>query len=364
MATLPDPAVPSTRPLPSRDLTRIVLAVLLLGLLLAGCFWVLRPFLPALVWATMIVVATWPLLIALQARLGGRRWLATLVMTLVIMVIIVAPVGVAVSTIADHTNEIAGLAGRLKNLTLPQPPDWVAGIPVVGARVAAEWGKFAADGANELGRLIAPYSGQVGAWVVSNVGTAGMLVLHLLLTIALSAVLYASGETGANGVRRFALRLAGERGRQTVELAGGAIRAVALGIVVTALTQSVLGGIGLAIAGIPYAGVLTALMFILCIAQLGPTLVLAPAVIWMFWTDQFAWGIVLLVWSVIVASLDNVLRPLLIKRGADLPLLLIMSGVIGGLLAFGIVGLFVGPVVLAVSYTLLKAWMDEVESQA
>jgi len=361
MSELPDPTVPSASPVPSRDLTRILLAVLLLGLLMAGCFWILRPFLPALVWATMIVVATWPLLLALQARMGGRRWLAALVMTLIIMVIIVAPVGVAVGTIAGHTDDIADWTGRVKNLALPQPPDWVAGIPVVGARAAEQWSKFATDGTSELARLIAPYSGQVGAWIVSHAGSAGMLLLHLLLTIALSALLYARGETGADAVRRFALRLAGERGRQTVELAGGAVRAVALGIVVTALTQSVLGGIGLAIVGIPYAGVLTALMFILCIAQLGPTLVLAPVVIWLFWSDQIVWGSVLLVWSIIVASLDNVLRPLLIRRGADLPLLLIMAGVIGGLLAFGIVGLFVGPVVLAVTYTLLNAWMDEAE---
>jgi predicted PurR-regulated permease PerM len=144
-----------------------------------------------------------------------------------------------------------------------------------------------------------------------------------------------------------------------VVLAGQAIRAVALGVVVTALVQTVLAGLGLAVAGIPFAGLLTAVILLLCIAQVGPILVLAPAVIWLFWTGATGWGIALLVWTVIVGMLDNVLRPMLIRRGADLPLLLIFAGVIGGLLSFGIIGLFVGPVVLAVTYTLLKDWMAE-----
>lgn len=141
-------------------------------------------------------------------------------------------------------------------------------------------------------------------------------------------------------------------------LAGKAIRGVALGVGLTALVQSVLGGIGLAVAGVPAAAVLTAVMLLLCIAQLGPVLVLVPAVIWLFWSGQTLWGTALLFWTVIVATMDNFLRPVLIKKGADLPLLLIFAGVIGGLLAFGIIGLFIGPVVLAVTYTLLGSWVD------
>ena len=134
---------------------------------------------------------------------------------------------------------------------------------------------------------------------------------------------------------------------------------MALGVGITALVQSLLGGIGLAIAGVPFATILTALMFMLCIAQLGPTLVLAPAVVWLYWSGDTGWGTFLLVWTVIVGTMDNFLRPLLIKQGADLPLLLILAGVIGGLLAFGLVGIFVGPVVLAVAYTLLEAWLGD-----
>ena len=142
-------------------------------------------------------------------------------------------------------------------------------------------------------------------------------------------------------------------------LAGQAIRGVAMGVVVTALAQSLLGGIGLAIAGVPLVAVLTSVMFMLCIAQLGPLLVLLPAVAWLYWSDSTGWGTFLLVWSIFVGTIDNFLRPFLIRQGADLPLLLIFAGVIGGLLSFGLIGIFIGPVVLAVAYTLFDAWISE-----
>ena len=185
------------------------------------------------------------------------------------------------------------------------------------------------------------------------------MLVHFLLVVVLSAILYASGETAARGARRFGRRLAAERGENSVVLAGQAIRAVALGVGVTAVVQTVLGAIGLAVAGVPAAGLLSAVMLILCIAQLGPALVLFPAVAWMYWTGASAGGTVLLVWSLVVTALDNVLRPALIKKGADLPLLLIFAGVIGGMLGFGLIGIFVGPVVLAVTYTLLEAWIED-----
>ena len=144
-------------------------------------------------------------------------------------------------------------------------------------------------------------------------------------------------------------------------LAGQAIRAVALGVVVTAIVQTAAAGLGLVISGVPYAALLTAAIFILCIAQLGPILILLPAVGWLFWSGDATWGTVLLVWTVLVGALDNVLRPILIRRGADLPLLLIFAGVIGGLIGFGVIGLFVGPVVLAVTYRLLESWVADID---
>jgi predicted PurR-regulated permease PerM len=167
-----------------------------------------------------------------------------------------------------------------------------------------------------------------------------------------------NGEAARDSLLRFGRRLGGERGANALILAGQAIRAVALGVVVTALAQTLLAGIGLAAAGVPFAGLLTGAILLLCIAQVGPMPVLIPAVIWLFWKDATAWGTALLVWTAIVGTMDNVLRPILIRKGADLSLLLIFAGVIGGLIAFGIIGLFVGPVVLAVAFTLLKQWID------
>ena len=354
-----DPMTTPPPPPPSRDLTRILLASALLALLIAGSFWVLQPFLPALIWATMIVVSTWPVLKAVQARLGGKRGPAAVVMTLLMVLVIVFPVALAVEQIVTHADDLTRYARSLSAQKLPPPPEWLNRIPLAGEKILAIWQEVVTDGPKSVATRVEPYAGQIASWLASKAGNFGMLMIHLLLTVLLTAILYAQGETAARGMRRFGQRVAGERGHSTVVLAGAAIRAVALGLVVTAFVQSVLGGIGLAIAGVPYAAVLTALMFILCLAQLGPLPVLLLGVLWLWWTDATGWAIFLFVWSVVVGSLDNFLRPALIKRGADLPLLLIMSGVIGGLLAFGIVGLFVGPVVLAVTYTLLKAWIDE-----
>jgi predicted PurR-regulated permease PerM len=197
-------------------------------------------------------------------------------------------------------------------------------------------------------------------WFVGQVGSLGLLLVHVLLTTVLAAILYARGETAAAGLTAFFRRLAGPRGERAVQLAGSAIRGVALGVIATALLQSALAGLGLAVAGVPYAGVLTAVMFLLGVAQVGPVPILLGAVAWLYWTGVASYATALLVWTVIVGPIDNVLRPILIRRGGGgLPLLLVFAGVIGGIIAFGIIGLFIGPVVLGVSYTFLVDWIAE-----
>jgi predicted PurR-regulated permease PerM len=341
-----------------RDLAQNTLGVLFIGGLIAATFWVLRPFIPAVIWATTVVVATWPFMRQVEARLWGRRSLAVAVMTLLLLAILIVPLGLAILTIADNREIIAGWAQWLMEAKVPPPPDWVAGLPLVGAKLLEIWQEYAAAGIQDFAARLAPYADRVTQWFISEAGTVGMIFLQLLLIVLISALMYAGGESAAAWLRLFGKRLAGQRGENMVVLAGQAIRGVAMGVVVTALVQSVLGGIGLAIAGVPMAAVLTALMFMLCIAQLGPVLVLAPAVVWVFWSGDSAWGTFLLVWTIVVTSLDNILRPYLIKKGADLPLLLIFAGVIGGMITLGLVGIFVGPVVLAVTYTLVDEWVE------
>jgi predicted PurR-regulated permease PerM len=342
------------------DLTRTILAILCIFLLIAGTLWVMRPFLAALIWATMIVVATWPLLKSLERRLGGRRALAVTVMTLGMLLLFVIPLWLAIGTIAEHATDIVSVVKKFFSTGLPRPPSWVATLPLIGEKINGVWAQLADAGTQGLLAKAEPYAAQTGTWVISRVGNIGGLLLQFLMIVIISAILYSSGEVAAHSVRRFGNRLAGERGVNSVLLAGGAIRGVALGVGITAIVQTVLGGIGLAIAGVPFATLLSALMLMFCIAQIGPSLVLFPAVGWMFWMGDTGWASFLLVWSIIVGTLDNFLRPMLIKKGADLPLLLIFAGVIGGMLGFGLIGIFIGPVVLAVTYTLLEAWMSDV----
>lgn len=341
----------------SWDLTRILLGIVAIGGLIAASFWVLRPFLPAVVWATTIVVATWPALRAVEARLWGRRSLAVVVMTSAMLAVLAAPTTMAVVALVEGADDVVAWFRVLAAHPLPGLPEWVAGLPLVGQKIATEWQRLSDAPSEEVAARMTPYVRDIARWLVVQAGSVGALVLQLLMTVAVSAMLYARGETAARGVVAFARRLAGEDGVRVAILSAGAIRAVALGIVVTALLQSVIGGIGLALTGVPRPFLLTCVMVVLGVAQIGPAPVLLGAAIWLYASDQMLWMTVMLVWAVVTASLDNVLRPILIRKGVDLPLVLVVAGVIGGLLAFGLVGLFVGPVVLAVTYTLLVAWV-------
>lgn len=349
---------PTTTPL-RQDLARVVLAVLCLAVLIFACLWIMRPFLGATIWATMIVVATWPSMLALQARLGDRRSAAVAVMTVGLLLVLVVPLTLVIAALVDNAERLVGWAESLSSVKLPPPPEALGRIPFVGEQAAGLWREIAEQGFGKLAERISPYAGILAQWLAGKVGGVGLVLLQFLLTVVIAAIMYVSGEDAANGLLAFGRRLAGERGENAIRLAGRAIRGVALGVVVTALVQSVLGGVGLAIAGVPFAALLTVVMFLLCIAQVGPLLVLAPAVVWVYWSGDSLWGTVLLAVSVVAVTLDNVLRPILIKKGADLPLLLVFAGVVGGLIAFGLIGIFVGPVVLAVTYTLLVSWVRE-----
>jgi predicted PurR-regulated permease PerM len=347
----------------SQDVTRTTLMVLFIGMLIAVCFWVVRPFLTAFIWATMIVVATWPLLLAIQARLWGRRKLAVAVMTLVLLLALIVPLSLAVATIVGSADQIVIKAKSLAGFTVPPPPDWLGSIPVIGPKLAETWQSVVALRMVELSAWLAPYTAKLVRWFADQAGSVGMMILEFLLTVMISAILYTKGETAAAGVRSFARRLGGVKSEEATLLAAKAVRGVALGVGVTAITQSVLGGIGLAVTGVPAASILTGVMLMLCVAQIGPSPVLVPAIIFLYWKGAIVWGTILLIWSVPVMILDSFLRPLLIRRGVDLSLLLIFAGVIGGLIAFGIIGLFIGPVVLAVTHTLLKVWISAGERE-
>jgi predicted PurR-regulated permease PerM len=342
----------------TRDLARTTLAVFFMIALAAASLWILRPFIPAITWATMVVVATWPLMLRLQSRVWGKRWIAVTLLTIALLLAFAIPFSLAVSMVVSHRDDIGRWALSLGHLQLPPAPAWIEPLPVVGPQLASAWNEAAGAGPGSVLARMEPYIRGIAAWLVAQLGGAGMIIVQFLLTVVIAAILYAKGEKAAAGVLGFFHKLAGVYGRNVVMLVERAIRAVALGVIVTALVQSTLGGIGLAIAGVPFPGLLTACMFVLAVAQIGPAPVLIGAVVWMYATSESNLvPSLLLVWSIFVGVLDNFLRPILIQRSGNLPLIMVFAGVVGGLLSLGLIGIFLGPVVLAVVYMLLEAWV-------
>jgi predicted PurR-regulated permease PerM len=255
-------------------------------------------------------------------------------------------------------NTIVVKLESVANVTVPPPPDWVARIPVRGPALKAQWQTLSEQGPAALSGKLGPNVGRLLAWFAGKIGGIGAMLLQVLLTVIIAAVLYANGETAARGARRFAHRLAGANGERAVMLAASTVRGVAKGIVVTAVIQSAIGGLGFVITSVPAAGLFTAAAFILCLAQIGPIPLMLPVVVWKFYTGDSGSGSVLLVFTLVAGLIDNFIRPVLIRAGADLPLLLIISGVIGGLISFGVLGLFIGPVILAVTWVLVREWVE------
>jgi predicted PurR-regulated permease PerM len=283
-------------------------------------------------------------------------------MTAALLLTFVVPLIYAIASLVNHMDVITGWVRHVQERALDTPPDWIARVPGVGARLDEAWRANAATG--ELGEALSTNAVAIGSWFVGRIGHIGGVVVHLLLTVVISAILYMRGEAAGRGAVHFARAIGGQQGENAIILAAKAIRGVALGVGLTAVAQALASAVGLWAAGVPYVGLLTAVILLLALAQIGAVPVLLCATVWLFVQGSTGWGIFLLAWTVIVGCLDNVLRPLLIKRGVDLPLLLILIGVIGGLMSFGLLGIFIGPAVLAVTHQLLVSWTLAASSSA
>jgi predicted PurR-regulated permease PerM len=347
-----------------QDVTHTTLSVLFIVLLAGATLWVLSPFLIAMLWAVIVSVATWPMLLWLERLLGGRRRLAVFVIMVAFLLVVFVPVTLAVVTIVDHAGDLRGEMRSFELMQLPPPPDWLVRVPLVGEWITDEWVRFAALGVDQKASVVLPYAQAVLQWFAARAGGLGIALIQFVLTAVITALALADGERVRDWILRFAERLAGGQGHEAAVLAARTIRGVVLGVVGTALVQAAIGGVGLFVAGVPAAPLLAAVTLFICLAQLGPLPVLIPCVAWLFWSGHTVAGSVLAVIALAAGTLDNIVRPILIKRGADLPLVLIFAGVIGGLVAFGIVGLFVGPVVLAVAHTLLTRWVWSADAAA
>jgi predicted PurR-regulated permease PerM len=343
----------------ARDLPRSVLLVLFILGLTAGCLWILRPFLTPLIGATTIAISTWPMLKGLERRWGGRRGLAIAGMMALLAVAILAPLYFGAVATVQSAGALSAWVRELPNRTLPALPDWLVGVPLLGSRLENAWGELAAGGGEGLRARLSEHTGEILRWVMGRLGNLAGMLFEVLVTLGITGLLYARGERVAAVLLRFARRLAGTRGEAAARLAAQATRGVGLGVVLTPVIQSILAGVGMAAAGAPNVGLLAIAVLLSCLAQAGPIPPLLVPVAILYARGAMLPASGLLAWALVVHISGPIVRPLLIKRGVDLPMVLIISGVIGGVVAFGAVGLFIGPVLLAVATALLESWMAE-----
>lgn len=339
------------------DLTRTVLSLLLLTIMIATSFWIFKPFLPSIIWGGMIVISTWQVMLKIQAKVGGRRWLATLIMLILMTSLLIVPLALAITSLVEVVQDFFANGQIMADLRIPPPPEWLGSIPVAGSKMVTSWKYYASINASDLYAKVLPHMNSIVSWFFSQAGSIGMIIIQCLLTIAVAAVTYMHGESAAKGIILFARRVAGSAGEEAVYQAAKAVKGVAAGVVGTSLIQALLGAVGLLIAGIKGTGVLALLIFIFSVGPAGPAIILLPVTGWLFMEDQIGMAIFMGIWTIVVSNIDSVIRPILIKAGGDFPFLLIFVGVVGGLLSFGVMGLFIGPVMLAVTYSLLGQWV-------
>lgn len=334
---------------------RLLVQILLLALL-GACLWVMAPFWSALFWGAVLAFASWPLMRLLTRWLKGRESLAAGLLTLIWMLLVAAPLVWLGINLADHIRDAAIFIKDAQVDGLPEPPVWLAGVPIVGARLVAFWHTIDQQGAVALA-TIKPYLGQVGNWLLARSAQIGGGILELTLSIVFVFFFYRDGPRLAAFVLSLLERLIGDRAGYYLELVAGTVQRVVNGVIGTAAAQAVLALIGFWIAGIPGALVLGVVTFLLSLLPMGPPLVWIPATAWLAWKGEYGMAVFLGIWGTfIISGVDNVLKPYLISRGGNLPLVIVLLGVFGGLLAFGFIGLFIGPTLLAVAYSLLIDW--------
>lgn len=339
------------------ELIQLAVRLGLLTFLVYWSFVLVQPFIPILVWSMVLTVALYPPYDWLSVRLGNRPKLAAATITAINLAIIIGPVTWLGFGLVDGLQSIASQLGG-GNLAIPSPPEGVKDWPIVGAQVYALWDHASTNLKAALSEL-APHLKPLAGPVLAFAGSAGFGTLKFVAAVALSGFLFHYGPRLVAAIRKIQARLVTPRSQDFVALAGLTIRTVAQGVIGVAVLQSLLAGIGLKLAGVPHAGLLAFAVLILAILQIGSAVVLLPVIIWIWATKDFAVALPLTIYLLIVGLADNVLKPMLMGRGLNTPMLVIFIGVLGGMLAHGILGLFVGPIILAVTWELIMAWIRE-----
>ena len=334
---------------------RLLVQILLLALLGAS-LWVLAPFWSALFWAAVLSFASWPVMRVLTRLLGGRQATAAGMLTLVWTLLVAVPLIMLGLNLADHIKDLTGLLKDFQVDGLPPAPTWLVEVPLIGTNLLGFWQTIDQQGA-ALFATVQPYLGQVGNWLLARSARIGGGMVELALSLVLVFFFYRDGPRLAAFAESLLERLIGDRAEHYLELVAGTVQRVVNGVIGTAAAQAILAWIGFTIAGVPGALILGILTFGFSLIMV-PPLIWGPAVAWLFWQGEVGMGIFLLVWGFFVISgVDNILKPYLISRGGNLPLIVVLLGVFGGILAFGFMGLFLGPTLLAVAYSLLSDWV-------
>lgn len=333
-----------------------IAGVAALVLLAVGCMLVLKPFLSSLLWAAILTFSTWPLYTRLLTRLNGRRGLAALLMTLLLAGAFVVPLLLVGTSLTDDAGELFDLARDTLRNGLPGPPGWVATLPLVGPYIAAYWLEVAQN-TGRLAEVMQPFVAPLRTAAVAAGLAIGGAVLEVSLSVLASYFFYRDGLTAVRYLEGIGQRLFGERALPLIEVAEGTIRSVVYGIIGTALVQGALATVGYLVVGIPSAYFLGFVTFLLALFPMGPPLVWLPVTVWLFYNGWLAAGVFMGLWGAFaISGVDNFLRPYLISRGSNLSFLLVFLGVVGGALAFGFLGIFLGPTLLAVGFTVIREW--------
>ena len=331
--------------------------------LVVGCFMILKPFISAVVWAAILCFSTWPLYSRLERILKGKQTLAATAMTVLIAMVVVLPITFLSITIAENAtpwlSEIRGWVAK----GIPAPPPWVDNIPLVGKQIKPYWVEFTSN-SEKLLDVIREFLTQWKGWFFARGLDVGQAIFQLCLSVFIAFFIYREGLTVMEKLSGVVKKIAGDRTQRLLDVIGGTVKSVVYGILGTAVAQGLLAGIGLWIAGIPFPLLFGLLTFFLSMVPVGPPLVWIPATIWLIHNGSIGWGIFLGLWGLFaISGVDNIIKPYLISRGSKLPFVLVFLGVLGGVITFGVIGVFMGPTFLAVGYTLLQEWSGKKEEK-
>ena len=340
---------------PMRSLESI-LGIVALSLLAIGCVIVLLPFASSLIWAAILTFSTWPAYVRLERALHGRPSLAAGLMTLLLTVAFILPLVLVGTSLADDARKMFELARSYLNGGLPPPPEWIGSVPLIGPELQRSWLDISENTGGVL-QLLTPYFAALRDVAVASSLSLGRGLLELTLSVIASFFFYRDGRHAAEQLRSLVHRLAGHRAQHLLQVAGDTIQSVVYGIIGTAVVQGIFAALGFWIAGVGKPLFLGILTFFFSLIPSGPPLVWGPVGLWLLHEGRYGWGTFVLLWGLLIVSgVDNLLKPYLISRGTNLPLLLVFLGVIGGVIAFGFLGIFLGPTLLAVGFALVREW--------